>query len=85
LLALVTFTATVGAPTPGESTHLKIIVGVIDDTAKWMSRQDGIVGVHRDLRLMAGRVTVPWKSGQVRPTTLQQVYLHRIARLGPAQ
>jgi hypothetical protein len=44
------------------STHLKIIVGVTDDTAKWMVRQDGIVGVHRDLRLMAVRVTV----GQVR-------------------
>ena len=40
-----------------------------------------IVGVHRDLRLMAVRVTVPWKPGQVRPTKLQQVYLHRIARM----
>ena len=58
-------------------THLKMIVGVTDDTAKWMNRQDGIVGVHRDLRLMAVRVTVPWKPGQVRPTKLQQVYLHR--------
>jgi hypothetical protein len=28
-----------------------MIVGVTDDTAKWMNRQDGIVGVHRDLRL----------------------------------
>src|SRR5436190_6019365 len=64
-----------------ESTHLKIIVGVTDDTAKWMVRQDGIVGVHRDLRLMAVRVTIPWRPGQVRPTKLQQVYLHRIARL----
>jgi hypothetical protein len=43
------------------STHLKIIVGVTDDTAKWMVRQDGIVGLHRDLRLMAVRVTVPWR------------------------
>src|SRR5437764_1783867 len=64
-----------------ESTHLKIIVGVTDDTAKWMVRQDGIVGVHRDLRLMAVRVTIPWRPGQVRPTKLQGVYLHRIARL----
>jgi len=60
---------------------LKIIVGATDDTAKWMSRQDGIVGVHRDLRLMAVRVTIPWKPGQVRPTKLQQTYLHRIARM----
>jgi hypothetical protein len=81
LLAALAFTAYAAAPTPGESTHLKIIVGVTDDTAKWMNRQDGIVGVHRDLRLMAVRVTVPWKPGQVQPTKLQQVYLHRIARM----
>jgi hypothetical protein len=68
-------------PAPAESTHLKLIVGVTDDTAKWMTRQDGIVGVHRDLRLMAVRVTIPWRPGQVRPTKLQQVYLHRIARM----
>src|SRR3954466_8621505 len=61
-------------------THLKLIVGVTDDTAKWMARQDGVVGVHRDLRLMAVRVTIPWR-GQIRPTRLQQVYLHRISRM----
>jgi hypothetical protein len=66
---------------PAESTHLKMIVGVTDDTAKWMARQDGVVGVHRDLRLMAVRVTVPWRPGQVRPTKRQQVYLHRISRM----
>jgi hypothetical protein len=81
LLAGLAFSLAAAAPRPVESTHLKIIVGVTDDTAKWMSRQDGIVGVHRDLRLMAVRVTVPWKPGQVRPTKLQQVYLHRIARM----
>jgi hypothetical protein len=69
------------SPRPVESTHLKMIVGVTDDTAKWLSRQEGIAGVHKDLRLMAIRVTVPWKPGQVRPTKLQQIYLHRIARL----
>jgi hypothetical protein len=66
---------------PGESTHLKIIVGVTDDTAKWMVRQDGIVGVHRDLRLMAVRVTIPWRPGQVKPSALQDVYLQRIKRM----
>jgi hypothetical protein len=81
LIALATFTVAAAAPNPVESTHLKMIVGVTDDTAKWMNRQDGIVGVHRDLRLMAVRVTVPWKPGQVAPTKLQQVYLHRIARM----
>jgi hypothetical protein len=64
-----------------ESTHLKIIVGVTDDTAKWMVRQDGIVGVHRDLRLMAVRVTIPWRPGEVKPTKLQEVYLQRIQRM----
>jgi hypothetical protein len=81
LLVVLAFTVTVAAPPPVESTHLKIIVGVTDDTAKWLNRQDGIVGVHRDLRLMAVCVTVPWTPGQVRPTKLQQVYLHRIARM----
>ena len=69
------------SPRAVQSTHLKIIVGVTDDTAKWMVRQDGIVGVHRDLRLMAVRVTIPWRPGQARPTKLQGVYLHRIARM----
>jgi hypothetical protein len=64
-----------------ESTHLKIIVGVTDDTAKWMVRQDGIVGVHRDLRLMAVRVTIPWRPNQAKPTKLQEVYLQRIRRM----
>ena len=81
LLALLAFIAVAAAPKQGESTHLKIIVGVTDDTAKWMRRQDGIVGVHKDLRLMAVRVTIPWKPGQVRPTKLQQTYLHRISRM----
>jgi hypothetical protein len=81
LIALATFTVAAAAPNPVESTHLKMIVGVTDDTAKWMNRQDGIVGVHRDLRLMAVRVTVPWKPGQVELTKLQQVYLHRIVRM----
>src|ERR671923_2879012 len=73
----------VATASPGtvQSTHLKIIVGVTDDTAKWMVRQDGIVGVHRDLRLMAVRVTIPWRPGQARPIKLQGVYLHRIARM----
>ncbi|MDX6414641.1 MAG: hypothetical protein QOH23_2051 [Gaiellaceae bacterium] len=81
MLATFAFLLAAGAPRPAETTHLKLIVGVTDDTAKWMSRQDGIVGVHRDLQLMAVRVTIPWRPGQVRPTRLQQTYLHRIARM----
>src|SRR3954454_2334037 len=64
-----------------ESTHLKIIVGVTDDTAKWMVRQDGIGGGHRDLRVMTVRVTIPWRPNQAKPTKLQKVYLQRIRRM----
>jgi hypothetical protein len=82
LLALAVASGVAAArPAPVGSTHLKMIVGVTDDTAKWMPRQDGIVGVHRDLRLMAVRVTVLWRPGQVRPTRVQQVYFHRIGRM----
>lgn len=77
----VAFIVAAVAPRTVESTHLKIIVGVTDDTAKWMVRQDGIVGVHRDLRLMAVRVTIPWRPGEVKPTKLQEVYLQRIQRM----
>jgi hypothetical protein len=82
LLLVAIATAVAGATAQrADPTHLKIIVGVTDDTAKWMVRQEGVVGVHRDLRLMAVRVTVPWRPGQVRPTKLQQIYLHRISRM----
>src|SRR4051812_3850143 len=78
LLALeVAFLIAAATPRDVSSTHLKIIVGVTDDTAKWMVRQDGIVGVHRDLRLMTVRVTIPWR-GQATPTALQNVYFQRI-------
>jgi hypothetical protein len=80
-LVTVAFVLAAASPRPVESTHLKMIVGLTDDTAKWVNRQEGIVRVHKDLRLMAVRVTVPWRPGQVRPTKLQQIYLHRIARL----
>jgi hypothetical protein len=81
LLAGLAFSLAAAVARPVESTHLKIIVGVTDDTAKWMVRQDGIVGVHKDLRLMAVRVTIPWRAGQTGPTKLQAVYLQRIRRM----
>jgi hypothetical protein len=81
VLLVVAFGIAAVTPTRVESTHLKIIVGVTDDTAKWMVKQDGIVGVHKDLRLMAVRVTVPWRPGHAKPTPLQQVYFRRIARM----
>jgi hypothetical protein len=81
LLGALAFTIVGASSRPAESTHLKMIVGLTDDTAKWMAHQDGVVGVHRDLRLMAVRVTIPWRPGQVRATKLQQIYLHRISRM----
>jgi hypothetical protein len=71
-----------GASAPaGEPNHLKLIVGVTDDTAKWLVRPDSIVAFHRDLRLMAVRVTVPWRPGQSAPRGLQSIYFARIARM----
>ena len=81
VLAGVAFVLAAASPQRVESTHLKMIVGLTDDTGKWMDRQEGIVKFHRDLGLMAVRVTVPWKPGQVKPNKLQGTYLHRIARM----
>jgi len=50
---------------------------VDDDTAKWITRPDGVVGVNRDLGVGAMRIMVPW-NGQRVPSRIQQVYLHRI-------
>jgi hypothetical protein len=55
----------------------RLLLGVDDDTAKWMSRPDGVVGVNHDLGLGAMRIMVPW-SGQRVPSRTQQVYLHRV-------
>jgi hypothetical protein len=81
LLGVVAFAIAGASARPAESTHLKMIVGLTDDTAKWLNRQESIVGVHRDLGLMAVRVTVPWRPGQIRPNYLQRTYLSRIGRM----
>ena len=52
------FLAMAAFPTAGSPTHLKSSSGS-PTTRRSGWRQDGIVGVHRDLRLMAVRVTVP--------------------------
>jgi hypothetical protein len=56
-----------------------LIVGVDDDTLKWVSRPNGVVGVARDLGVDAIRVSLDWKRGGTKPTPLQQIYLHRVA------
>src|SRR4051794_6424208 len=74
--------AALATPTrPAPQTHLKLIVGLTDDTAKWMLRQDGVVGVDHDLRVMAVRITMPWRPGQIAPGPVQRVYIRRINRL----
>jgi hypothetical protein len=82
LIAVLAASAIAGASAPvAEPTHLKLIVGVTDDTAKWLAKPDGIVAFYRDLRLMAVRVTLPWTVGQTAPKGVQRIYLARIARM----
>jgi hypothetical protein len=57
----------------------RLIVGVDDDTTKWLARPNGLVGVSRDLGLGAVRIMVPWRRAQRTPARAQQTYLHRIA------
>jgi len=56
-----------------------LLVGIDDDTIKWLARPNGVVGVNRDLGVDALRITVQWKRGQDKPTRLQGIYLHRAA------
>src|SRR5947209_6598083 len=74
--ALLVFCALLG---PGTSrAQPGLLVGIDDDTAKWLVRPNGLHSVYRDLAVGAVRVSVPWKRGETRPTKLQQVYLHRV-------
>jgi hypothetical protein len=57
-----------------------LVIGVDDDHAKWLTRPDGLVARYRDLGLEAVRLTIPWRHGQRRPTSVR-VYLHRAALL----
>ena len=67
---------------PGKSlAQPGLLVGIDDDTAKWLVRPNGLHSVYRDLGVGAVRVSVPWKRGQTKPTKLQQVYLHRVGLL----
>jgi hypothetical protein len=65
---------------PADSAR-SFLVGVDDDTAKWMGRSDGLVATYRDLGLEGVRVTIPWHHGQDRPSRLAGLYLHRAAMM----
>jgi hypothetical protein len=58
-----------------------LLVGVDDDTVKWMARPNGLVTTYRDLGLDAVRVTIPWRRGRTRPNRVVGLYLHRAASL----
>jgi len=57
-----------------------LLVGVDDDTVKWIVRPNGLVATDRDLGLDAVRVTIPWRGG-TSPTPLVGTYLHRVAMM----
>ena len=56
-----------------------LIVGVDDDTAKWIGRSSAAFAVYRDLGLRAVRVTLDWQPGQLQPTRVQATELARAA------
>src|SRR2546429_9456552 len=58
-----------------------LLVGVDDDTIKWIARPNGVYKVDRDLGVGAVRITIPWRRGQTTPDWLQQTYLRRASML----
>lgn len=66
------------APAASASPGLRL--GFDDDTLKWMTRPNGVVGVHRDLGVQTTRITIPWRRGELRPRPVSQTYLSRAAK-----
>jgi hypothetical protein len=78
LCALAVASALLGGAAPATAAP-GLLVGVDDDSVKWLGRPDGVLNVHRDLGLNTVRVTIAWRHGRVRPNRLIGIYLHRIA------
>lgn len=55
-----------------------LIVGVDDDTAKWINRSAAAFAVYRDLGLRAVRVTLDWQPGQLVLSRTDAVELNRV-------
>jgi hypothetical protein len=72
-LVLAGLLATRAAAAPG------MLVGVDDDTLKWVKHPAPVVAIDRDLGFDAVRVTIPWRPGVNRPTRLSGTFLHRVA------
>ena len=51
------------APAASASPGLRL--GFDDDTLKWMTRPNGVVGVQRDLGVRTTRITIPWRRGEL--------------------
>src|SRR5207245_3192821 len=66
------------APTASASPNLRL--GFDDDTLKWMTRPNGVVGVQHDLGVRTTRITIPWRRGELRPRPVSQIYLSRAAK-----
>jgi hypothetical protein len=80
-LAAVLVAVALGTTAAGARAAPGLVVGVDDDTVKWIARPNGLLAVDRDLGLGAVRVTIPWRRGETRPTPLAQTYLHRVSTL----
>jgi hypothetical protein len=76
--ALAAFACTAAASAPAAP---GLVVGVDDDTAKWMARPNGLLATYQDLGLGAVRVTIPWRRGRTRPRGDLALFLHRTAGL----
>ena len=55
-----------------------LIVGVDDDTSKWIGRSGAAFAVYRALGLDAVRVTLDWQPGQWQPTRTEVTELARV-------
>jgi hypothetical protein len=53
-----------------------LLVGVDDDTAKWLARPDSVLRLDRELGVEAVRLWIPWR-GAVAPRGLAATYLRR--------
>ena len=58
----------------------RLLVGLDDDSAKWIARPDGPLADYHALGAVAVRLWIPWR-GEARPQGVTAVYLRRAERL----
>src|SRR5205823_10313726 len=58
----------------------RLRLGFDDDSLKWITRPDRVVGVDRQLGATFTRITIPWRRGEVRPRPVVRTYMRRAAR-----